>query len=220
MYIKGKLPTGIGVINKARKVLKKETLLKIYYAFLYPYLTDCIEIWGSTFQCHLDSIFKLPKRDIRLKTFSSWSEHTAELFSSCKSLTFPKLYTYHIQLFMFKFHNGKLPSIFDTLFMRNHQFHSHLTRQANSLHVPVARTQLFQRTVRFEGVTLYNSFYNKFPIESSLTEYKHRLKMYLLYIIRSCNDTWTLSSSRACLFLLPYLSGLFDASIEYHQQTG
>ena len=62
MYIKGKLSKGIGIIHKARKVLKKETLLKIYYAFLYPYLTYCIEVWGNTFQCYLDIIFKLQKR--------------------------------------------------------------------------------------------------------------------------------------------------------------
>ena len=37
MY-KGKLSKGDGIIQKARRVLKKGTLLKIYYAFVYTIL--------------------------------------------------------------------------------------------------------------------------------------------------------------------------------------
>ena len=32
-HIKGKLSRGIGIICKARKVLKKETFIKLYYSF-------------------------------------------------------------------------------------------------------------------------------------------------------------------------------------------
>ena len=82
---------------------------------------------------------------------------------------------------MFKFHGGKLPSIFDTLFMRNRPVHSHLTCQANSFRIPVARTRLFQRTVSFKGVTLYNSLYKKSSNRMFSNWIKYRLKMYLLY---------------------------------------
>ena len=37
-YICGKISKGIGIILKARKVFDKETLVTIYYSFIYPYL--------------------------------------------------------------------------------------------------------------------------------------------------------------------------------------
>ena len=136
-YVKSKLSKSIGIICKARKVLNKGTILKLY-SFIYPYLTYCIEVWGNTSLKHIDIIFKLQKRAIRLIRFSSWKAHTAELYTKVKALTFPKLYVYHIQVFMVKFHKKKLPPLFDSLFMRNQDIDSHFTSQATSLHVPIA----------------------------------------------------------------------------------
>ena len=42
---------------KARQYLRKCTLLNLYYAYIYPYMTSCIEIWGSATQSHLNCLF-------------------------------------------------------------------------------------------------------------------------------------------------------------------
>ena len=31
----------MGIITKARKIVNKETLLTLYYSFIYPYLNYC-----------------------------------------------------------------------------------------------------------------------------------------------------------------------------------
>ena len=179
-YVKGKLSRGIGIICKARKVLKKETLIKLYYSFFYPFLAYCIEVWGNTFHNYIESLFKLQKKALRLITFSKWTAHTAELFKNLEILTLPKLYIYHIQIFMFKFHNHKLPCLFNNFFTRNHDVHSHFTRQANSFHVPVARTNLLYRSVRFKGVRIFNIFVDRFSTDCSISEYKNNIKSFLL----------------------------------------
>ena len=38
-YICGKVAKGIGIISKVRKYLNRNTLLDLYYSFIYPYLT-------------------------------------------------------------------------------------------------------------------------------------------------------------------------------------
>ena len=57
--IKCKIAKGIGIISKAKRVLTKPTLLTLYYTFIYPYLHYCIEVWGRTYQTHLNSLIKL-----------------------------------------------------------------------------------------------------------------------------------------------------------------
>ena len=42
MYISKKVAKGIGIILKARKVFVNETILSLYYTFVYPYLNYCI----------------------------------------------------------------------------------------------------------------------------------------------------------------------------------
>ena len=43
-YISGKMARGIGVIIKARNYLNKDTLLSLYYSFIYPYVTYCNQV--------------------------------------------------------------------------------------------------------------------------------------------------------------------------------
>ena len=52
--IKCKLARGIGMLCKARKVLKSSTLL--------PYICYCIEVWGSACDKYISSLFKIQKK--------------------------------------------------------------------------------------------------------------------------------------------------------------
>ena len=65
-YIKGKISKGLGILSKARKIFKPETLVTLYYSFIYPYLTYCVEVWGGTSHCYTSSLFKLQKKLLEL----------------------------------------------------------------------------------------------------------------------------------------------------------
>ena len=56
-YITGKIAKVIGVIAKARKLLDKETLVTLYYTFVYPYLCYCNHVWGNTFVSYLEIFY-------------------------------------------------------------------------------------------------------------------------------------------------------------------
>ena len=43
-YIKNKISKGMGIILKARKVLKRKAFLQLYHSFVIPYLIYYIEI--------------------------------------------------------------------------------------------------------------------------------------------------------------------------------
>ena len=61
-YVKNKISKRIGILYKARQYLSKCTLLNLYYAYIYPYMTYCIEIWGSATQTHLNCLFLQQKK--------------------------------------------------------------------------------------------------------------------------------------------------------------
>ena len=46
---------------KARQSLSKRALLDLYYAYIYPYMTYCIEVWGCASQTQLNCLFLLHK---------------------------------------------------------------------------------------------------------------------------------------------------------------
>ena len=61
---------------KARRYLNKVSLNNLYYTYIYPYFTYCIEVWGSAAKCHVNSLFLLQKKIIRIMTFSPYLAHT------------------------------------------------------------------------------------------------------------------------------------------------
>ena len=65
-YIKSIISKSIGIIRKYRKVLKKSTLLTLYYSFIFPYFIYCIEVWDNASDIYicLSQIIKLQKRVI------------------------------------------------------------------------------------------------------------------------------------------------------------
>ena len=44
----------IGIMYIARQFLTKKALLMLYYAYIYPYMTYCIEVWGHASQTQLN----------------------------------------------------------------------------------------------------------------------------------------------------------------------
>ena len=60
-YIKNKISKGMGIILKARKVLKKKVLLQLYHSFVTTYLIYCLEIWGNASDIHLQPLITTQK---------------------------------------------------------------------------------------------------------------------------------------------------------------
>ena len=65
-YITGKIARGIGVITKARKLLDKETLITLYYTFIYPCMCYCNHVWGNTYVTYLEKLFLMQKKIVRI----------------------------------------------------------------------------------------------------------------------------------------------------------
>ena len=58
-YIKSKVAKNIGILCRAKKLFKTSTLVTLYYSFIFPYISYCIEVWGNAPKKYNDSILKL-----------------------------------------------------------------------------------------------------------------------------------------------------------------
>ena len=177
-HIKGKISRGIGILYKCRPYINEETMKTLYHSFIYPYFTYCIEVWGNICPTHLDALVRIQKRAVRTIVGARKFEHSEPIFKKLKLLNLSEIYIYFVQLFMFRFHHGILPPVFDNLFVPNRSVHSHETRQINQLHVPL-RSTLMSKTVRVTGVTLYNHFDELVSMDMTYDSYKYNLKKFI-----------------------------------------
>ena len=148
-----KIRRSIGILSKIRHYVRQEILLSLYYALIYPFLIYGLIAWGNTYESTINPIFVLQKKAIRVITFSSFDHPSSPLFKSLDLIKFLDLVTFHIAIFMYKFHNHLLPSVFQSFFIKVDKIHCYNTRHAakQSFYLPKVRTNYGKFNIRFQG---------------------------------------------------------------------
>jgi hypothetical protein len=185
-HVCNKVSKGIGIIKKVKDILNKDTLLGLYYTFIYPYLTYCNLIWGKSANCYLSRLLLLQKRIIRIIHHSHFLAHTEPMFINCKLLTITRIHMYTAGTFMFKYHNGLLPSIFNDMFQRQSDVHMYNTRNINLFTIPYCRTLRKQNTIIYQGPHIWNKIISHTDIDigniHTLFSFKKILRNHLLAV--------------------------------------
>eukprot|EP00732_Lithocolla_globosa_P006233 Lithocolla_globosa_v1_NODE_7089_length_992_cov_64.610874.p1 type:complete len:229 gc:universal NODE_7089_length_992_cov_64.610874:246-932(+) len=90
----------IGIFSKLRYYCPKTILVTLYYAFVYPHLIYCIEIWGNNIHTltYLNPLLILQKKIVRIISFADYNSHTLPLFKKLKIMHIFDIYTFRISL--------------------------------------------------------------------------------------------------------------------------
>ena len=179
MYISGKISRGMGIIIKSRKFIYKQTLLNLYYSFIYPYFIYCNQVWGNTYKTYLQKLTLLQKIIIKIIAGVHPLTHTGPLFMQFNILKFANIHSFLIGRLMYRVFHGTL-ELFQGYFLVNNDVHNYLTRQTDHYHLPLFHTDLRKSSLRYYGAVLWNNIIlSEVPYECSeyvfCKKLKHRL---------------------------------------------
>ena len=110
-------------------------------------------MWGGAFDSYCSSIIKVQKKAVRMLVSAHTkpiSAHTKPIFKLLNILKFRQLYVYSIQMFLYKYNSGLLPTIFYNMFELNQDVHSYNTRQSTQIHISMATLETRLRSVRIK----------------------------------------------------------------------
>ena len=112
--------------------------------------------------------------------------YSSQLFKLANILEFFDLVTFHVSIFMFKFHNKLLPAVFDNYFLLTSKVHNYNTRLSSNhaYSLPTARTNYRIFNIRFTGAKVWNSIEAKFK-NLSFKAFKARLKKQFCFKVLS-----------------------------------
>ena len=165
---------------KARNYINKKALIGLYHSYIYPYFIYCIESWGNASNCHLDPLFIIQKRILRILTFSSYDVPSDSLFKHTNILPLYKLVHYRIGIMMYKYANYLLPPVMNDLYTVNSDIHEHNTRQKHLLHTNKGSTNQFNRSFSNISARIWNVLQKTMDVNVSASKFKHISKTYLL----------------------------------------
>ena len=178
--ILAKISRGVGILYKIKNFLPTSTLLCVYYSLVHTHLSYGIIIWGSTHKSHLEKLTSLQNKAIRAVGGAGWNESSSPLCYKFKVLKFHDIYKYELAKLMLYVQNKTLPTpllkIFDDV--KNDLNLNTRSRTREKLKVPLFKSSRTQKSVKYQGVTLWNSLslnLKKLSFQKFSTEYKSNL---------------------------------------------
>ena len=117
-HISGKIARGIGMIIQAREYLNKQGLLSLYYSFIYPYLTYCCHILGSTYKSRLRRLIILQNKAVKIIAHARLRASCDPIYKKLNTMKLENINTYLIGRFMHCVFIQKPPEPLRSLFKR------------------------------------------------------------------------------------------------------
>ena len=178
-FIAAKISNSVGILYKAKHHLPSKSLLTLYYALIYPYLTYCNLIWASTYVNNLQRIYLLQKRAVRAISKADYNASSKPLFANLKILDVFSIYSLQVSSFMYLYHNGALPLSFTQSFQTGSQIHQYSTRYSHLYRPYTCRTNIKKFSILFQGPRIWNSLPNNIKAAPTFNAFKRLIKPFL-----------------------------------------
>ncbi len=147
-----KVAKSVGMLRLCWTFLPQSCLLLIYYAYIHPYLTLGIEMWGLACTSLLRPIRVLLKKCIRIIAGVKTFEHRAPFAKNFNILLLYDLQNFCVLCLMLKInHNLTCTSI--SLFIKTISVHACVTRSvaSNNYFVSYCCTDVKKRFITYQG---------------------------------------------------------------------
>ena len=167
-------------------------------SLMYSHLNYNVCWYASTYDTHLNKLFLLQKRDIRIINNVTFHSHTDPLFFSNGILKIHDIHKLNIGLYMY---DHEIP----THFIRSHNYH---TRGSSDLLPGQARLTSTLNSLSVVGPNIWNTIPEDIKNSASRNSFKFKYKRHLLSFYSS-NQTWLTSLSHTFLHITPCLYPLF-----------
>ena len=147
--------TGYRDNHKSKKWLNQDSLISLYYSFIYPYFIYCNRVWGTTYKTYIEPLTVLQKKIIRIIAGVKPRTSAGSLFDQCKCLKCIKINRYLIGRLMLNIHNDETHML-KAFFKKNSEIHEHETKQKYHYLIPSFKTNLgktvWDTQVQFSGM--------------------------------------------------------------------
>jgi hypothetical protein len=179
-YIKNKLNSSLYALRKVKNLLNTDLLLILYYSLVHPYIEYGISYWGSTHSTHVNTIFIIQKKAVRIVKGTKYNDHTNPLFKQFKIMKLQDLYRTHVAKYMYNLSKGALPIPLMNIIKYNACIHTHNTRNKNNPHVTHRRTNIASKSLRHKGPEIWYQIPEYIQSNKTVKSFASQLKKHII----------------------------------------
>ena len=157
--IENKLSKSLGILYKLKPILPQNTLLKLYYSMVHSHLLHGLVVWGSTFTSYLQKLNSIQNKAVKLIGGGNYLDRATPYYSKLNILKLPDLNNLETAKFVYRFMHNTLPQSFSDIFVKASEISGRTRSSGNrhSLYIPRYNTNRLQRSIKYQGVKIWNS---------------------------------------------------------------
>ena len=116
---------------KIRHLVPFEVIKILYYSLFYSFISYEIVVWGFTHKAYVQKIFLLLKKNVRVMTFASKTDHSNSIFANLEFLKIDSIRQLQSLSVVYDCQNKLAPVHFHDYFVPCSQVHRFNTRLAS-----------------------------------------------------------------------------------------
>ena len=172
--------TKAGTLFRLRNFVPQNILVLLYKAFIQPYITYGLEVWGNTYSSYLNPILITQKMCLRAITFSGLRNPSSPLFHKLRILDVYKLYKLLVGNFVFDLYHQNVPHPMTDYFQVVDHCYDTRQKLGMNLTLPKMHTCKGQSAISYTGAQLWNSLPNVIKAHTSRCSFTKALREHLL----------------------------------------
>ena len=160
--------------------MSKETLINMYYSFIYPYLTYGSILWGNNYYSPISDVVKLQNRAIRIINDVPILDNITPHYVNLSILKFPDMVKLHTCLFLYDHLCDAKPSNFRIPLLSDQHSYTTCKVSSDQLYIPFFQTNI----KKFCPTIIGRYFWNDLPasIRSRPTKKLFKNFVFKLYL--------------------------------------
>lgn len=177
--LRNKLAKSLAIVYKAREVLNKKALYTLYCTMFLPYISYCLEVWGTTYTSTMTCLITLQKKAIRLICNKRKREHNDKLFYETKILKLLDMVKLKVCTIIYKAKNrlllNNILKLLDVNVCRNYN-----TKNMFKLKIKYARTNCKQMCTSIIGINWFNMLSDELCNAKSVKSFVRKYKKVII----------------------------------------
>ena len=176
-----KLSRSVGILAKLKPYLNSKALLSLYYTIFHSHLQCGLITWSSTFKTYLKKVSIIQNKAVKIVGGGNFCDRATPYYSKLRIFKLIDMVFLEKALFMFKFKMKMLPDQFSNYFMKTCQVYQKFTRASNhnNYFIPHSKSSKTQRSIKYQGPLVWNSFDTSLKTCKTLNNFKAKLKKLL-----------------------------------------
>jgi len=175
-----KLTSSIYALRCAKPWLSENATKTLYYAVFQSHINYGLILWGSAAKKHMNKIWILQKKAIRILASTLYNAHTNPLFHKLRILKIWDIYHVQLAQFMFKMYRKELPKPLLERHVINFQIHEHYTRNCNNPRKILIKTSTASKAIYYQATCIWYNINNEMKHIPEYSVFSNKLKTHLL----------------------------------------